>query len=1199
MNQTVQLQNFVISTPSNKLNTLDLSPTRSKAKTENALSPWRIRVTVEAERDESGKSMGKGVGKLLDFESPTKKPKAQTTITTVPVKGVESSPPAPKRWGRPRKSGTTPIKRNGTPRPSRRSKRLSMDGALEGIVQNTDSVATVDIVPTLTTTAGRSGAQETSRTAPPAPEEVSPAKGVRGRRGRGRRNIGTPVKIAVDPQLHYQNQTPSEETGVTNEGQILRDIDVNSATSSSAASNQHAPESRDMACDIRKETAKSGSKKNEHGVTAPMHTRSRGTGAEVQNLRTDDEDLWRDLTRNDGFDPESVSHQRAQGLGNERNIEHLSGGSDSEQGEDGNPHLGELDSILESEGFSMVSIASISSARDHLSSPPYSRPVVQGEPSLVEVGEPNLHQNPSSVDGSGGSSSATKLNHHARSKPDRQSSVAFEEAISDYPKSSMLMALTRSPQPPTKYRSQVQIGPTINHSASPYRGNRASLAGADIRSSPPILTVGHGTRPTQQTPSIVYSSPRLPPPLHPPSTKKSQTPKLARVIRTGIALQGILSNEARLRSPFSSPSKGSVSNQKSPRERLDDLFSGFGDGTRRELRAGLRLGEELAKRQAENNQCTDQVAPVERGEVDDVFTEERTEYPRLPTPDDSKEYSLPLPDKEPQDVRYSALLSPGQSSSPAKPLGREDYDAMSWRVDTPVKVLHADVTPQTQAEQEVGNETNWSTMEGREAKWQRERQAVSRQIENANTSQVIVIDDTAVLSHDDASFESSSQDGLAEPEHEPQKDIWQEEACSTSLASSPGLPVTQDPYPTVDMLKPPRGKIPSPWRRDGEMVYSDEAVEDEAALFWQPDTCSKQASRAREERRRRKDEAKLEVPRFPTLKTASPTKESIDSEALEASNNKQGPTLEESEDDDASVDENLTGAQDEEDEALTELSDDEASSVGATDEINSETYSDGEPEKDYTDEPSSLRPDDVGDSRIVQAEATSGFIDTSSRQVVRQLNHELDAAAVEDDSRLIIQTNDAVPQAPAPGFRCRFFSGLSAFTPSFLQSQSKTTVSTVSQKTSTNVSSQTTMRMLNSERLAKLISDHSAELSICEPWSITNYKVIQELYKLARAAPSVPSKYTTHRYYGKTVAGNGHSIVLECKELWVVEAFTNLLRQESPAGRAGGKIEFDEWYLARRIFSLVYGEECRREEAEAERQKELKGRSLRAKQAHP
>ncbi|KAL2043671.1 hypothetical protein ABVK25_012554 [Lepraria finkii] len=145
----------------------------------------------------------------------------------------------------------------------------------------------------------------------------------------------------------------------------------------------------------------------------------------------------------------------------------------------------------------------------------------------------------------------------------------------------------------------------------------------------------------EHTPAIA-SSPSVPPVLqdppqqspHPLEKATDGTPKLARVVRAGFALQGVLSpkEKKKLGLPFRSSERPSpflavgnaasqrrhsspVSKAKSPKDRLDDLFSEFGAGTRRELKAGLRLGEELAKRQLQMSEKPESVLKA----ADDVF----------------------------------------------------------------------------------------------------------------------------------------------------------------------------------------------------------------------------------------------------------------------------------------------------------------------------------------------------------------------------------------------------------------------------------------------------------------------------------------------------------------------------------------------------------------------------------------------------
>ena len=79
------------------------------------------------------------------------------------------------------------------------------------------------------------------------------------------------------------------------------------------------------------------------------------------------------------------------------------------------------------------------------------------------------------------------------------------------------------------------------------------------------------------------------------NTTQKTTPRLSKIIQAGIALQGVLGPPEEPvggGSPLKSPDT-----QSDPMKRMDGHFDGFGAKTRRELRAGLRLGEEIAKKQ--------------------------------------------------------------------------------------------------------------------------------------------------------------------------------------------------------------------------------------------------------------------------------------------------------------------------------------------------------------------------------------------------------------------------------------------------------------------------------------------------------------------------------------------------------------------------------------------------------------------------
>lgn len=107
---------------------------------------------------------------------------------------------------------------------------------------------------------------------------------------------------------------------------------------------------------------------------------------------------------------------------------------------------------------------------------------------------------------------------------------------------------------------------------------------------------------------------------------------------------------------------------------------------------------------------------------------------------------------------------------------------------------------------------------------QREREAVSKQIEEASTSQVIVIN----------SDSENEQKPLEDDEDD--YDIWQAEARSCEHIDD------RAPDAVVAILtngapKPKRSKIPRSWRKESQVVYSDEieATQQNSSLKTKPD----------------------------------------------------------------------------------------------------------------------------------------------------------------------------------------------------------------------------------------------------------------------------------------------------------------------------------------------------------------------------
>ena len=706
-----QVQEFYIDTPPNP--TRNASPKKSPRQIRQSTSPWRIRLTVQAEPIDEMQTQD---------HSPKKRITERTTTTTVPLKGGDDTPPAveKKGRGRPRKSLDGPVKRSGTPKPKAGGRRRTISESPKK--QEADANSEMATPPKKPRGRPRKSM---------APKDVESSWGLSQKsdldvwlgsslaggedttenkskatrtRSRGRRQEITPIKVAVDSDT----ESGSSSAGIT--GETTEEL-AWTLGSRQAEKNQIdeklygsyealKPKKQENLVSELSPSQQTPEPNDLHGVGSVVHTDTRSPSPH----RDDAQDPT-------DFDP-TAQHQ-------------------------------EYDSILESEGFSMVSVSSL--------------------PSM-------------------GSDSVS---------------------------------------PAQNYRSLLEHTPTLI-------------------SSPLVPSAPEAAK--------VPSSPRQ---LEIPS---EGTPRFTRVVRAGIALQGVLSPEGRsqkLGSPFQEPQKPSPFlaakpapqgeilrrdvKDRSPEDRPADPFRGFGIGTRRELKAGLRLGEELAKRQQRNSQGTVVVSK----ERDDTFHPLNNPiYPQLPTSNSKEGHNLKSLGSE-KSIRYP-LLSNEQLPSPERSLVDEEEDLMSWKTDTPIKqeapaFMSAQILV---SDESIGPNTSAIdyTMMAREEEWQREREAVSKQIEMASKSQVIIID-----SDDEGEKKEEAQD--------PGKDfastdIWQSEAQSADH-SRQMTPESPSFSLQPEIPKPRRSKIPSPWRCSSHVLYSDEVEPTESDLFWQPDQLQTRASKRR------------------------------------------------------------------------------------------------------------------------------------------------------------------------------------------------------------------------------------------------------------------------------------------------------------------------------------------------------------------
>jgi hypothetical protein len=200
-----------------------------------------------------------------------------------------------------------------------------------------------------------------------------------------------------------------------------------------------------------------------------------------------------------------------------------------------------------------------------------------------------------------------------------------------------------------------------------------------------------------------YSSPTSPALVSAQTSSKMQrrpTSRFVRLIRAGIALESALRRPHNrgysrdLLSPEMHEPQDRIPDLDSSRRRLELLFSDFDSNLRHELQAALTFGQLLAMRRIQTE------------------TEKAREAPATET------ISKPTP---------GALSERSESRTPSRVLGgRRNYD------------------------------TPGSEMRRRMTEWQQEREAISREIRMANSSQVIVIDS-------DGSGPSSPEGGVDAP----------------------------------------------------------------------------------------------------------------------------------------------------------------------------------------------------------------------------------------------------------------------------------------------------------------------------------------------------------------------------------------------------------------------------------------------------
>lgn len=356
-------------------------------------------------------------------------------------------------------------------------------------------------------------------------------------------------------------------------------------------------------------------------------------------------------------------------------------------------------------------------------------------------------------------------------------------------------------------------------------GEDSSLTHSNMTSSPPTMVPRRYTYTAHlrqhrhlypdmtQTPSLVFSSPSLPPPIQPtrgqPSVaarpEPAPRPSLSPIVRAGRVLQDKIvpsssprSRALSLGSPFKSPvadrRSSSFAHESNPSSLQGRQVSQF---------PRTDLSSNLSAFSSRHGNWTGSI------HQDDPFSNDHPSQQRSPLPEEKQSYSLELPEQHrSSDSRLTNIASNGGST--------QSDDAMSWQAEEEAH-LNDVVTSSANKLSSSANvgglrdEVDSSTRDSTdiwERKWAAERAAVSKKIASADSSQVIVID---------------SDDENAPVESENENDDEDFGLLLATLNSS--SPVTRQRHePSKETVeKPRRSKLPSPWRKNSKrLVYNHE-----------------------------------------------------------------------------------------------------------------------------------------------------------------------------------------------------------------------------------------------------------------------------------------------------------------------------------------------------------------------------------------
>lgn len=370
------------------------------------LSPHKLKVTVEAGNSDKENDYKYFNDNSYASPSPFRRPmncrRERTTTTIVPLKGLSDSEAEdlaiPKRGrGRPRNSASTPVpvKKRGrasTPTQKAKARKKSTDSLAEGDSEH-DLDFLLDNGVEVGRGKGRSGSRSrkgTSRKSTPGHTSGEPldknSSSTMGKRARERRKTLMPTEVVVLEDETGVDVIENEAPNAADVSGALLQNDGNSGDSTSAYSTIRStttagysePDITIARFDPGNETPRTTGWSSPRAIEVPRHSnahrcRSYRSSPSMQSARR---------TKSYYGEEDVAVIPVLPGIGKQNQNQQYGDHKD-----DGNDTIREFDTILESEGFSMISVDTVPSFRDHMSSPAN---IIQGQQSPSYPGNKNI-----------------------------------------------------------------------------------------------------------------------------------------------------------------------------------------------------------------------------------------------------------------------------------------------------------------------------------------------------------------------------------------------------------------------------------------------------------------------------------------------------------------------------------------------------------------------------------------------------------------------------------------------------------------------------------------------------------------------------------------------------------------------------------------------------------------------------------------